>query len=272
MSYKSILVHVEATATAANRVRLAIDLAEKFEGHVMGLGAETIDPIGTDLGYADGSIYQRQIRDIRTRFGEVESLFKKTNPSAAVKRTWSAAIDYPARAMVLNARAADLIVTSRPDKTSKYMVASPGDLVMETGTPVLVAPAGRTAMDMRYVVVGWKDTRECRRALRDALPFLQRATMVFLVQIVDRFESDSAERGLAEIAARLKGHGVVVETEVLPNSKRSIAKGLEDTAERHSADLIVIGAYGHSRVREWALGGVTQELIEDSPKFILFSH
>ncbi len=271
MSFKTILVHVEPNAVSENRVRLAVDVARKFEGRVIGLGAEAFVPVGTTFGYIEGSVAQQLRDDIDTRMRDAEARFKNASQSSDEKATWISAIDSPNHCMALHARGADLIVTSRSEAGSISAVATPGDLVMETGTPVLVAPASKTELDARYVVVAWKDTRECRRALRDALPFLTHASVVHLVQIAEEADTDACKKGLDEICHRLTRHGAQVKTTVLPKSKKSIAKELEEAADRYSAELIVTGAYGHSRLREWVLGGVTQELMDSSSKLIFFS-
>ncbi len=271
MSYKTILVPVEPDNGSENRIRLAVNIAQKFEARVIGLGAEALVSIGSDL-YVDGKVYQQLRDNIDAHLQDAHARFIKATEASGEKPAWISEIDFPNRSMAMHARAADLIVTSRSQGQSISTVAAPAGLVMETGTPVLLAPANKIEMDARYVVVAWKDTRECRRALRDAIPFLTHATVVHLVQISEDSDAEADQRGLEEISRRLTRHGAQVKTSVLPKTKKSIAKELEDAADRYSAELIVTGAYGHSRLREWALGGVTQEFIDGSSKFILFSH
>jgi nucleotide-binding universal stress UspA family protein len=142
---------------------------------------------------------------------------------------------------------------------------------MESGLPVLVGPQDNTGLDARNIIVAWKDTRECRRAIWDALPFLKRAKMVFLLHIIEGGDQSDAETSLQSVARRLERHGVPTEIHVVEGAGARTSDSLCDGADRHGADLIVIGAYGHSRLREWVLGGVTQDFINYASQFVLFS-
>jgi len=182
---------------------------------------------------------------------------------------WISREDFPDRMLALHARGADLIVASRPERgEAAAHAARPADLVMDAGVPVLLTAEGEAALRGERVVVGWKDTRESRRALADSLPFLMRAQSVVVVAVSADL---GAQAGLNDVVRRLARHGVNASIEIVAKTKASIAETLEDTASRHGADLMVIGAYGHSRLREWMLGGVTEDLIASSSKFVLLS-
>lgn len=269
MTYKSILVHVEPSAASEARIRVAMDLALKFDGIVIGLGAEPIDFFNGDVEFGRSGAYTQLKQEACARLQEAETLFKNATTTLTNRTFWLVAMEPPHQAMALQARAVDLIVADRSQGPDTGILS---DLIMETGTPVLVPPSNGADLHAKFIVVGWSDTKECRRALRDALPVLARAKRVFLVQVGEQSAREARKRHLDEIAQRLEVHGIAAETEFLPSSGLSVAKDLEDAADRLGADLIVIGAYGHSRLREWALGGVTRELIEASPRFILFSH
>jgi nucleotide-binding universal stress UspA family protein len=117
--------------------------------------------------------------------------------------------------------------------------------------------------------VAWSNRREANRAISDALPFLMRAEAVHVIQVAAEGEQDAD--GLAEVKRRLSRHGVAADCETAVPAYRSIAGDLQAAADRHDADLIVAGGYGHSRMREWVMGGVTQELIDFSRRFVLLS-
>jgi nucleotide-binding universal stress UspA family protein len=122
------------------------------------------------------------------------------------------------------------------------------------------------------VVVAWKNTRECRRALADALPFLQRAEDVVVVAGVDPDDADLATAELADVVANLKRHGVDGRPEVVRISHDEVEQDLERIADNAGADLIVAGGFGHSRLREWAFGGVTDTFLHHPRRFVLLSH
>jgi nucleotide-binding universal stress UspA family protein len=121
-------------------------------------------------------------------------------------------------------------------------------------------------------VVAWKDTRECRRAVRDALPFLQRAKEVLLLGIGEDETETQARKILGDVAAYLARQGVVVAEEIWRRPRGPVATELLRFVRDENADLIVAGGYGHSRLGEWIFGGVTHELLADSPVCCLLSH
>ena len=118
-------------------------------------------------------------------------------------------------------------------------------------------------MTAENVLVAWKDTRECRRAVVDALPFLVAARHVLVATIAED-DRISARDSIADVVRFLMKHGVKARSEVLDADKMDAAEALLTAATETGADLIVAGGYGHSRLREWAFGGVTRGFIEDS--------
>ena len=186
--------------------------------------------------------------------------------------TFLSGMDRPSVLMARHARGADLIVARRvPPDASGTNLCHPADLFMETGAPVLIAPQGAPTLDGRQVVVAWKDCREARRALADALPFLIRAERVRLVQVCPPTDHATARAYLREVVERLARHGVKAEIKVMSATGASVTTDIEDTADEIGADLIVAGAYSHHRMREWVLGGTTQDFVEDCSRYVLFS-
>ncbi|MDP3317910.1 MAG: universal stress protein, partial [Bosea sp. (in: a-proteobacteria)] len=148
------------------------------------------------------------------------------------------------------------------------MGIAPGDIVMELGRPILVVPPGIDALAARSVVVAWKDTRESRRALQDALPFLVRAEMVCVLSV----GTDQDDAAAQDVCSYLAKYGIAARPVLRPKGGGSIVGEITDLVRHQGADLIVAGAYGHSRLREWIFGGVTQELIQATPVCCLMSH
>jgi nucleotide-binding universal stress UspA family protein len=141
------------------------------------------------------------------------------------------------------------------------MQANPSDLVTLTGRPLLVVPDTSSWLDLRSVLIAWKDTPECRRAVADALPILRAAKDVMVAEVVEAAADRSAAlAAVKDVVAWLSRHGVVA-FEQVPGECADAAAQLEKMASEAGAGLIVAGAYGHSRLREWALGGVTKRLV-----------
>jgi nucleotide-binding universal stress UspA family protein len=126
-------------------------------------------------------------------------------------------------------------------------------------------------LDFGRVVIGWKDTRESRRAVSDALPLLKKAGHVSVVAIADEADFDSVRLQLGDVVSWLGRHGVVAEA-LVSTSTGDDANRLNDIAWEQGAGVIVAGAYGHSRFREWALGGVTRDLLLRGDRCSLVSH
>lgn len=263
MTYKSVLLHVEPAEEALARLRVAIGVAKSFEGRVIGVGARAFNPMPDPVGLSIVKLRQ----EIDEGLARAENLFRETIAVEGIPYIWHAEVEFPSDALLHHACDADLIVAARnvegaPSETQ----TGAADLIMSAGLPVLAVPPG-AQLDAKRIVIAWKNTREARRAMWDALPLLTRAEDVRLL----RFASDPAPE-LSNVVERLRLHNVRVTAEVRERTERSVAEDLLAAADAMGAGLIVAGAYGHSRLREWALGGVTQDLLTGSRMPVLFSH
>jgi len=271
--FRCLLVHVEPGLAATHRVVAAAALARSLDARLIGLGAETLDPFPAPdpmAGYGAGEwlvLMQEQVTN------DLQSAAEGFRRDAAEADTeWRSVQDYPTRAMARLARAADLLVVSPRNRAGAARAVDPAELVLTAGRPVLMAPEGGRHFRGKTVVVGWKDAREARRAVADALPFLRRADEVLVQTVRPRDETDAAQSETADVVAALKRHGVQARAIVSPGHVDDAPELLAKTAHNAGADLIVVGGYGHSRAREWVFGGVTDVLIHNPPCFVLFSH
>lgn len=274
MTCKTIIVHAEPGPGSDARIQLAVEAAALFGAKLIGIGAQAFNPVyASGYAVADGAVVEAMRARIIADLPIAEERFRALAKDVEAGVRWISGMDFPARELALHARGADLIVSSRMAHHggSSYAPA-PSDLVMEAGTPVLFAAEPGRPLNAERIVVGWKDSRESRRALNDALPWMKRAKAVTVVDIGGDMSAAVDGQGLEEIAERLALHGVPVTTETVPRSRGTIADDLEHAADRHGAEMMVIGAYGHARLREWALGGVTEDLLATSSKCVLFSH
>ena len=140
------------------------------------------------------------------------------------------------------------------------------------GRPTLVVPEEMSSLRADHIVIGWKDTREARRAVWDALPFLQQATRVTIVEACGPADEKTALERLDDVARYLSHHRIQGGPKVILEQEGSGAKQLIQIAQEERADLLVTGAYGHSRLGEWIFGGTTRELLAASPICCLMSH
>jgi nucleotide-binding universal stress UspA family protein len=144
---------------------------------------------------------------------------------------------------------------------------------MNIGRPVLVAPPRASAAPVDGVVlVAWKEGREAQRAVAAALPLLKQAREVKVVEICASADAAASAARVADVAAWLRRHGVVAESEAKVRDERPAGDRILALVEQMGANLIVSGAWGHSRMREWVLGGVTQALLNRSQSWLLLSH
>jgi nucleotide-binding universal stress UspA family protein len=153
-----------------------------------------------------------------------------------------------------------------------FAQASSADLVMQAGRPLFVSPDKVSWVDLRSVLVAWKDTPEARRAVADSLPMLRKAKDVTVVEIVEGDDSGSAALSrVRDVVAWLSRHGVAA-SELVPETSGDAIARLDEIAANVGAGVVVAGAYGHSRFRELILGGMTQHLIAQSTRCVLLSH
>lgn len=272
-AYATLLVHAEPGLAASKRIEAAARLAHLMGARLIGLGAETFEPIVSPdpfTGYAAGEWIAQIQAEIAKRLAAAEDAFRRD--AAGADFEWRSVQDYPSRALGKLARAADLIVMTPRGAGSPIQVADPAEVIMAAGRPVLIVPEGPTHLQGRHVVVAWKDTRECRRAVADAMPFLTRAEDVLLLAVCAKDVADAVVFETDDVVANLKRHGVRARSQVVTAGAGDVFAELNRVAAQNHADLIVAGAYGHSRLREWVLGGVTDDLIHRPGTFVLLSH
>lgn len=274
MSYATVMVHVDVDATANDRVRLAAALADRFAADLIGVASFLLPPYPAEGAYfATRSVVEQERRDIETLLVRAETAFRAAAGADRSRIEWRAAIELPDTYLAAQARAADLVVVGRPSRPLDVASApDPGSIALWAGRPVLVVPPGIDTLAGERVIVAWKDTREARRALRDALPFLARAGAVTLVEICDEPSVSEGRQHLEDVARYLNRHKVKVGAKVATRSEGRVADELVRIAKADGADLIVAGAYGHSRLGEWVFGGATRDLLASSPTCCLFGH
>ncbi len=271
---RSLLVHVEPGAESRARLLAAASLAQKLDATLIGVGAEMIqtagvtDPFGV-LGAEWVVELQKLVVDDLAR---AEAAFRAE--TAGLKTEWLSLETYPGPAVARLARGADLVIAggAASSFTDDFRVAHTAELVVQCGRPVLVVPSEGGRLRAEAVVVAWKDTREARRAVADALPFLQSAEEVMVQAVCAKEVVADAEVQTASVVAYLQRHGVVARARVSVGSADDAVGELIATARLIDADLIVAGGYGHSRMGEWVFGGVTRSLLRQPNLFVLLSH
>jgi nucleotide-binding universal stress UspA family protein len=210
---------------------------------------------------------------MKAALAEKEQWFREIVGFSREKVEWRWGVEYPTVFLANEARSADLIVIkNKPGKADPYHLIDPAGAVLRMGRPTILVPEHVHELRADRVVVGWKDTREARLTVCDALPFLKKASKVTIVEICTSDEQDLARQRVRDVAKYLQGHGVKSETDVRVHMVESDARHLIRVAKDDGADLIVAGAYGHSRLGEWMFGGMTRGLLDEAPFCLMMSH
>lgn len=275
MSYKSLLCHVQPNADHTDHLRCAAHLADDLEAMVIGLGAAAVPPLAVSGAgsYAglDGEWLALLGNEIRANLEGSRKVFEET--IGARPREWLTQWREPTLALAETARGADLLIVRHggPGRPNTYSDVDIGQLVVSAGRPVLVCPPGRAYLGKSPILVAWKDSRESRRAIIDALPLMQRSGDVLIVEASPDTDTSSAVARIEDVARALARHGVQARSEVVEQQRRA-SEAIMTRADQLGAELIVAGGYGHTRLGEWAFGGVTRRLLEQDRYFVLFSH
>lgn len=275
MTYRTVLTHAQPEAEAAPRLKCAAEVAADFGAHLIGLGAEALPPLGfaDPYGFASGEMIVAMRSAMEVNRTAAEAAFRAA--AGNLSSEWRISQDLPTSAMCRAARAADLLVTGGAPREARdlYRIVDSGELAIKAGRPVLVAPPHGGRLSAKGVVVAWKDTREARRALADAMPFLTRAERVTVLAATTELDKAPIEFQVKDVADALSRHGVNARPKVVePAHEDEVCGEIFSEAVAIDADLIVAGAYGHSRLQEWVLGGVTRDLVNTADRFVLLSH
>ncbi|WP_315776381.1 MULTISPECIES: universal stress protein [unclassified Bradyrhizobium] len=277
MTFATVMVSLALSQPNEARLQVAADLAARFDAGVIGVAAaEFAPPLYFTTGEQAQDLIEQGEAALRNRLAELEQQFRTAVGDRAASLSWRGAVDFPARHVLAQARAADILVTGSvpPGMSDAFAVANPKDLVMQAGRPLLVVPDNASSLDLGTVLVAWKETSEARRALTDALPLLAKASGVVVVEILETAtEYDACAARLSDVVAWLGRHKIVASARVAePGQGRNVVATLDAVAADLSAGLVVAGAYGHSRFRELVLGGVTEHLMTRSERCVLLSH
>lgn len=279
MTSVTVMVRLAAGFPNDALLKLAADFAFRFRSaKVIGVAAhQPIQIYGTSDMYVPADLieWDRELIDKELRAAEQE--FRTAFEGRGANVEWrSSALSYGSLADYLaeQLRAADILITSaRESRTLSDRSRNPdlGDLVLRAGRPVLIAAATESRLDLGHAVVFWKDTREARRAAEDALPLLKAADRVTVVEIASSEDLTEARARTQDVVDWLTRHGVAAAARAEPRAEGEAGQ-LRDISKQLDAGLLVGGAYGHTRLREWVLGGVTKDVLLHPDHCSLVSH
>lgn len=276
MSIRDALVCVANDPACETRVDLAVRLAADHGAHLTGLYVVAWPPIpGYIAAELPREVHQQRDRLLQEGAAEAERVFRARAGHAGVAHEWRVVGDDILPSAAVHARYADLTVVGQGldlGDAPADLVGLPEHLVLDVGRPVLVVPRyGAFPTVGERVLVTWNGSREATRAVADALPFLQRASKVIVLSINPAGEPERRLPG-ADIALYLARHQVRVEAATTRATDITVGDVILSYAADIAADLIVMGAYGHTRLREMVLGGATRHLLRHMTVPVLMSH
>lgn len=275
MAFSTLLACMRIDRPNADLLAIVSDTAERFGSSVIGLVAKQASAPLYARGVGPFEPPEQDLQAFMEDASAAETEFRAALANVGTLE-WRPQLTFgPAYEAVANeARSADLVIAPIDNQDLSFLASGQtrlGDLVLRLGRPVLAVPSGASGLELDEVLVCWKDSREARRAVADAMPILQSSRRVDVVEIVEADGVDESRRRLERVGDWLARNGVKshCSAEVSTGAE---ALQLSVIARDLKADLIVAGAFGHSRLREWAFGGVTKELLLHADRCVLASH
>jgi nucleotide-binding universal stress UspA family protein len=276
MPLKDVLVYVDQSDSSSSRLRLAADLAWRNRSRLTALFVKTLAQsqlearCTAELALASPAQLDRlehSIEDSIDRSGQaMQTLLRNLANERGVDAEWRCAEGLPATVVAQHARYADLCIVghdgAKVDSAVDYSFSE--RVLFATGRPVLFVPVANAFASLgRHIVVAWNSSRASARALHDALPLIEHADKATLLAInPSRIAKQYGALSLDHMLEHLKRHGRAVSAIAIEDIKdRNVADVLQNQALELGSDLLVAGAFGHARIQEKLLGGVTHDLL-----------
>lgn len=278
MAYKTIVAVLQDEDDARRVLDVAVALASRAQAHLVGVHAEPLPvPVASPMGFPDAAMMGASEDMSRERAQKLEKLFSDRMSREAVASEWRSMFSFSgdsALSALESARCGDIVVAGQVDP-DKGASGSPDieTLIQGAGRPVLVVPwRGKASTEAKRIVLAWNGSRQAARAAFDALDFIWQAeqTTVLTVNPVENPGELGPLPG-TEIAATLARQGANVVVDNRRSGEASVAETIASVVAEKDADLLVLGAFSHSRLKEMFFGGTTRSTIENPPCLTLFA-
>lgn len=277
MTPKTVLACLTDVPGAPALSRAATALAERWDAHLVGLHVmEGVIFYPTFPVSIPDAVYAGIHESQEAHAAQLESAFKAASDTLGPRAEWrllTAAGELPSDAAVESARAADLVMMSAAEEgyqtyQHRYLQEA---VIRGSGRPVLVIPREAALSRLDRALVGWRNTAQATRAVHDLVPLLSEGAAIRMVAFEDGPRLGDEGEAMTDLAAALSRHGFDVEIARRPDRVDSIAEALEAEAQAFGADLLAVGAYGHSRAYDLILGAVSRDLLRQTRLPVLFS-
>ncbi len=271
---KTILLHIDGDTCMDARLQVAMDIARASNGHITCLQSVSYEV------FAPGDFYGSAMAAAMPRIKEAaENLRAKIEADLAnedVSFEWRFLYGMAENRLLEQSALHDVIIVGPHDigeDGKRGPSAMAGELALRAPAPVLVVPGDWNRMDTRApALIAWNGSSEACAGMRAAVPLLKLAGKTYLATVAEDLEKQRFDFPTSEAAMFLSRHGIKVEVIEIPRGKGRISDTLVSAAQHRECGLFVMGAYGHSRLSELLLGGVTRRILSDPPMPILMSH
>ena len=274
---KDVMVRLDGSAADELRLAAVKGIADVFHSHVIALFLNTLPVVAAaewdGIAASQAAEVTRRALEVGDRI-EAELLQRLARLQMPVEmRRFDDFSDAISDIAVREARATDTFVALRPNGAPEEPERLIEGVLFGSGRSVFLVPGrNRTPVRFDHILIAWNGSRESTRALAEAMPYLHQAHKVTVMAVVDDIEAEAAAKLGEDAVSHLKRHGIEAVLHHAKSRQDDVAATLIANARDRKADLLVIGGYGHSRLREWLLGGVTYELLHHAPVPLLMAH
>lgn len=276
MTYKSLQVHVDNTASCEKRLHVAVEMAIKLNAHLTGVYTRHwthlpnyMMPVNSQRLKNIEANYKKEMDDMENA---AKAMFTEVTLQHEVSAIWHCVTGDAYSALTNEAHYSDLLILGQPEPEDEINTTPdlPDHLVLTSGRPCLIVPYIGARKNLgKHPLVAWNGTRESTRALHDSLPLLMQAESVTIMLSEEDDKDDLPDTRIAKHLAR---HGVKVMTKKIRSEEQHISSAFLSYIADNDHDLLIMGAYGHSRLREIVLGGMTREIMQTMTVPVLMSH
>lgn len=275
MPFKTVLVHLDTDAQRDVRFEIAVDMVRKSDGHLIGI--HPVEPpylppsLGELSGPIEAEVVEAQRRESADRVDRLRAWFESEQQRTGLNLEFRTEEGDPGAALVAQGRYSDVLIIGQGDEDSVFPDASMVErVILDGGCPVCVVPQQATGKTVSgTVVVAWNDSKEAAHAITAAMPLLMAAEKVIVLQVdsprMDETQAEDKALQLGRLGVRCEAHHV-------GSSGRPIGEVLVSTIANLGADSVIMGAYGHTRLREWVLGGATRSILLKMPVPVIFAN
>jgi nucleotide-binding universal stress UspA family protein len=272
-----IVVFIDNHSEAASILEFAGLLAGENGASLISVFIQPAPPLTTAESFARGRGIREVIEKQESQLESIEdrhrALFEDIVRRYGIPRSEWRSLSHWSNEVAVHAYYADLVVVARPEHAGQMPdpAGLAESLVLSSGRPIILFPPNAKASRVRRILIAWSGTREATRAVADALPLLARAEAVQVLIVDHERRARHGQEPGADIALHLAHHGAQVEVQRVSSGGQEVGHLLLSQAAGFHADLLVMGAYGQSQLREWVFGGVTRTVLYEAGLPVLMS-